>query len=68
MLALRVLSPAAATDGVLDVLRRHPAATHLVVHRGAALEPDGDLVVADLAREALSEVLAQLQAHPQGGD
>lgn len=68
MLALRVLSPAAATDGVLDVLRRHPAATHLVVHRGAALEPEGDLVVADLAREAVSEVLAELQALPLGVD
>jgi uncharacterized hydrophobic protein (TIGR00271 family) len=68
VLALRVLSPSAATDGVLDVLRRHPAATHLVVHRGAALEPEGDLVVADLAREGVSEVLAEMQALPHAED
>lgn len=64
MLALRVLSPTTCTDDVLDVLHRHPAATHLVVHRDACIEPEGDLVLADLAREAVSEVLAELQALP----
>jgi uncharacterized hydrophobic protein (TIGR00271 family) len=66
VLALRVISPAAVTEDVLAVLRRHPAATHLLVHRGAALEPEGDLVIADVAREAVSQLLAELQALPQG--
>jgi uncharacterized hydrophobic protein (TIGR00271 family) len=68
VLALRVLCPSAVTDGVLDVLRRHPAATHLIVHRDAALEPEGDLVLADVAREAVSEVLGELQALPHSRD
>lgn len=66
MLALRILCPESATEDVLAVLRRHPAATHLVLHRGAALEPAGDIVCADVAREAASEVLAELQSLPGG--
>lgn len=68
MLALRVLSAPSTTEGVIDVLRRHPAATHLVVHRDACLEPEGDLVLADLAREAVSEVLTELQSLPGAVD
>jgi uncharacterized hydrophobic protein (TIGR00271 family) len=64
MLALRVLCPSDVTPDVLSVLRRHPAATHVVVHRGAAVEPAGDVLLADVAREAVSEVLAELQALP----
>lgn len=66
MLALRVLSPPEATESVVELLRHHPAATHLVLHRGAALQPEGDLVVVDVAREAASGVLAALQALPHG--
>lgn len=68
MLALRVLSPTGCTDAVLDVLHRHAAATHLVLHRDACLEPEGDLVLADVAREAVSEVISELQALPGGRD
>jgi uncharacterized hydrophobic protein (TIGR00271 family) len=64
VLALRILCPATATDDVLEVLTRHPAATHVVVHRGAAVEPEGDVVLSDVAREATSEVLAELRALP----
>ena len=66
VLKLRVICPAEATQTALDVLHRHPAATHLVVHRGVAVEPVGDVVYADLAREAASEVMAELQAIPGG--
>ncbi|MGB8649737.1 MAG: DUF389 domain-containing protein [Mycobacteriales bacterium] len=66
MLALRLICPPHASDGILDVLHRHPAATHLVLLRGAAREPAGDVVLADLAREAASEVLTELQALPDG--
>ena len=57
---LRVVSPAEQTDAVLRVVREQPGATHVVVLRGAAVEPAGDLVEADLAREAADEVLTAL--------
>lgn len=66
VLALRLICPSASTDAVLDVLGSHRGATHLVVLRGAALQPAGDLVLADLAREAVSEVVSALQALPDG--
>lgn len=39
----------------------HPGATNLVVLPGAGREPEGDLVLVDVAREAASEVLAALR-------
>ncbi|SFJ69266.1 uncharacterized hydrophobic domain-containing protein [Amycolatopsis sacchari] len=57
MLHLRVISPAGSTDEALARLRSHPGTAHIVVHRGAALEPAGDLIEADVAREAADEIL-----------
>lgn len=66
MLALRLISPPELTAQLLDVLHRQPGATHLVRLPGAAVEPPGDLLLADLAREAVSDVVGALQA--AGGD
>jgi uncharacterized hydrophobic protein (TIGR00271 family) len=60
MLHLRAHVPAEHTEAALDLLRRHEGATHLVVLRGAAVDPAGDLVEADVAREAADEILAAL--------
>ncbi|SER55882.1 DUF389 domain-containing protein [Actinokineospora terrae] len=60
MLHLRVLSPRDSTERALGVLREHPGATHLVLVRGAAVDPEGDVIEADVAREAADEVLAAL--------
>ncbi|MGH3961682.1 MAG: DUF389 domain-containing protein [Pseudonocardiaceae bacterium] len=62
MLHLRVTCPAEATDAVLDRLRNDPGTFHLTVLRGAAVDPPGDLVEADVAREAADGVLADLCA------
>ncbi|MGH3824947.1 MAG: DUF389 domain-containing protein [Pseudonocardiaceae bacterium] len=62
MLHLRITCAAEITDAVLDTLRNDPGAVHLTVHRGAAVDPPGDLVQADVVREAADEVLAQLRA------
>ncbi|MDQ4092544.1 MAG: hypothetical protein M3143_03755 [Actinomycetota bacterium] len=56
MLHLRVTCPAEATDAVLDCLRRDCGTVHLVLLRGAAVDPPGDLVQADVAREAADGV------------
>ena len=60
MLHLRVISPAESTEEALARLRSHPGTAHLVVHRDAAVEPAGDLIEADVAREAVDEVLKLL--------
>ncbi|MDU0293671.1 DUF389 domain-containing protein [Saccharothrix longispora] len=60
MLHLRAVSPVERTDDVLDALTRHPGVTHVVLLRGAAVQPAGDVVEADVAREATDEVVASL--------
>ena len=62
MLHLRVTCPAEATDAVLDSLRNDAGTVHFTVLRGAAVDPPGDLVEADVAREAADGVLATLCA------
>lgn len=59
---LRVISPPDRTDAVRALLAAEPGATHVVALPGAALAPAGDVVEADLAREAADEVLAGLRA------
>jgi len=58
---LRVISPADQTEEVLAYLVAEPAVANLVVHRGAAVDPAGDVVIADVARESANEVLRELK-------
>lgn len=67
MLALRLICPAGLTPGLVEVLRNQPGATHLVHLPGAALEPPGDVLLADLARSAVSEIVDALRAVSRGG-
>jgi uncharacterized hydrophobic protein (TIGR00271 family) len=69
VLHLRVLLPADLTDAVVQTLIDDPAVTGVVVNRGAAVKPAGDLVLADVAREATNDVvdrLRHLQVHKVG--
>ncbi|WP_434441378.1 DUF389 domain-containing protein [Lentzea sp. E54] len=60
MLRLRVVCPADQSEAALQLLRDHAGTTHLVVLRGAAVDPEGDLITADVAREAVDEVVGAL--------
>jgi uncharacterized hydrophobic protein (TIGR00271 family) len=62
VLRLRVLSPPGKTAAALAVLRAQPGATHVVVLPGVAVEPEGDVIEADVAREAVDDVLGELCA------
>lgn len=62
MLHLRVIAPTESTDSVLEVLRREVGVTHIVVHREAALDPRGDEITADVARESANDVIDELKA------
>jgi len=61
MLNLRISSPSERTDDVLRVLRADPGVSSLAVVRGASLRPVGDLVMADVAREAANDVVEGLR-------
>jgi len=66
VLHLRVVCPAEHTSEVLTAIAAHPGAAHVTLVRGAAVDPDGtstgDLVSADVAREAADELIEALCA------
>jgi uncharacterized hydrophobic protein (TIGR00271 family) len=62
MLHLRVTTPSPLTDDVVGALSNDPAVSSLVVLRGAAVLPEGDVVLADVAREAANEIVERLEA------
>jgi uncharacterized hydrophobic protein (TIGR00271 family) len=61
MLHLRLIVPQDRSEAVVDCLSGSEAVTNLVHLPGVALEPAGDLIQADVAREAASDVLRQLR-------
>ena len=59
---LRITSPTHLTAEVVAVFSGDPAVSNLAVLRGASLEPVGDIVLADVAREATNELIDRLDA------
>lgn len=62
MLSLRLIVPTGSTDAVSRHLDEDPRTTNVLVIRGAAVRPAGDLVQCEVTREAASEVLGWLRA------
>ena len=62
MLHLRVTAPVDQTEAILEMLSDDPAVSSLAVVRGASLRPVGDLVSADVAREAANDIVDRLRA------
>lgn len=60
MLRLRIQVPGDLTESVLAVLSDDPAVSSLAMLRGASLQPPGDLVYADVAREAANDIVEAL--------
>ncbi len=60
MLHVRVTSPSDLTDRVVEVFEDDPAVSSLAVLRGASVRPAGDVVLADVAREAANELVDKL--------
>lgn len=61
MLHLRVISPAELRDRVVGVLADNRGAANLVIHHDAAVDPPGDEITADIARESANDVIASLK-------
>lgn len=69
MLRLRITTPAEMTDDVMEILTGDPAVSSLAVLKGASIEPSGDILLADVAREAANDFvdrLVDLGVHHQG--
>jgi uncharacterized hydrophobic protein (TIGR00271 family) len=62
VLHLRVIAPGESRERVLEVLTANPGVTHLVIHRDAALDPPGDEITAEVARESANEIIDGLKA------
>lgn len=62
MLHLRVIAPTELREPVIDLLTGNPGVTHLVFHRDAAIDPRGDEITADIARESANDVVDGLKA------
>ena len=58
---LRIVSPGALTDAAIEALEGDPAVTGLTCVRGAGLRPQGDVIEADVAREAANDVVDRLR-------
>lgn len=61
MLHLRVIAPTDLRDDVLAVLRDEVGVANIALHADAALEPAGDEITADLARECANGVIKELK-------
>ncbi|MBX7434039.1 DUF389 domain-containing protein [Mycobacterium sp. Y57] len=61
MLHVRVIAPEGIRREVLAVLRDQAGVTDIVLHPGAALEPAGDEITADVARESVNDLVQALK-------
>ncbi|AEV75892.1 putative membrane protein [Mycolicibacterium rhodesiae NBB3] len=62
MLHLRVIAPGELRDDVMGLLRANAGVTHIVVHPDAAVDPTGDEITADIARECADDIVRGLKA------
>ena len=58
---MRVIVPEELRDDVLAVLRGQVGVANVLLYPGAALEPAGDAITADLARECANDVIKELK-------
>lgn len=61
MLSFRLIVPAERTDAISRHLDEDPRTTNVLVIRGSAVRPAGDLVQCEVTREAASDVLGWLR-------
>lgn len=61
MLHLRILVPTELGPAVQALLQREPGAVHLSIVRGAAIDPTGDVIEADVEHAVLATLISRLQ-------
>src|SRR5688572_21825576 len=60
MIQLRIVSPRGLSDAVRRALESQPGVVNIAHVRGAVVRPEGDLVLCDVAPEAVTHVLREL--------
>jgi hypothetical protein len=60
VLHLPIIAPPSASAAAPAALLAEPGATHISVQEGAAVQPEGDVIEADVTREAVDRVLDRL--------
>jgi len=58
---LRVIAPRPVADEAVELLTRAGSVTNVVLHRGAAIDPPGDMFSCDVTDEDASVVIADLR-------
>jgi uncharacterized hydrophobic protein (TIGR00271 family) len=61
MYHLRIVAPQSRSEGVLDLLVASPSVCNVIFLEGAAREPEGDVILADVAREDVSVIISDLK-------
>jgi uncharacterized hydrophobic protein (TIGR00271 family) len=61
MLQFRIASPSALTDDIVALFDADPAVSSFSVVRGASVRPAGDVLQADVAREAANDLIDRLR-------
>ncbi len=61
VLRLRVATTGELSDQVQELLRADPAVSSLAVLVGASVVPEGDVILADMAREGANQILDRLR-------
>ena len=61
MVHLRIVAPAHAAEKAVELLERTPSVCNLVNLPGAAVRPEGDVILCDVAREDASVVVGDLR-------
>ena len=61
MIHLRIVAPCDRAEMALELLKRTPSVTNVIFMPGAAQRPEGDVILADVAREDASVVLSDLR-------
>jgi uncharacterized hydrophobic protein (TIGR00271 family) len=62
VLHLRIIAPTRLREAVIELLTGNPGVTHVVFHRDAALDPRGDEITADIARESANDIVDGLKS------
>jgi uncharacterized hydrophobic protein (TIGR00271 family) len=61
MYHLRIVAPADRSDDALELLKTAPSVCNVIFLKGAAQEPAGDVILADVAREDASVIISDLK-------